>query len=294
MALEEPPHPTQRAKVHTGNCQNDFILHVQSNLKDSLENSTSRGEPCQLKSVWGKHVNQKCDSFRKDERGQSSCRRGKYIVTMRVDALRLSEISLNVMQSEIRAMSVECDRVGGVNLAQGVCDTPIPDPVIESALRAIRDGNNIYTRADGITPLREAIAAKLERYNGIKVDADGGVLVTSGATGAFYAACQALLDPGDEVVLFEPFYGYHLHTLMALRVKPAIVPTDAPDWEIDFDRVKAAITPRTRAILINSPSNPSGKVFSREELEQLSELAIANDMFVITDEIYEYFLYDGI
>ncbi len=213
---------------------------------------------------------------------------------MRVDSLRLSEISLNVMQSEIRAMSVECDRVGGVNLAQGVCDTPIPDQVIESAHRAIRDGNNIYTRADGITPLREAIASKLERHNGIKVAAEGEVLVTSGATGAYYAACLALLDPGDEVVLFEPFYGYHLHTLLALRVKPAIVPLDAPDWEIDFDRVKAAITPRTRAILINSPSNPSGKVFSREELEGLSALAIEHDLFVFTDEIYEYFLFDGV
>ena len=213
---------------------------------------------------------------------------------MHVDSLHLSAISQNVLQSEIRAMSVECDRVGGVNLAQGVCDTPIPDAVMESAVRAIRDGHNIYTRSDGITPLREAIATKLERHNRIHVDPSSEVIVTSGATGAFYAACQALLDPGDEMVLFEPFYGYHLHTLLALRIKPAIVPFDERDWAIDFSHLKAAITPRTRAILINSPSNPSGKVFSQLELETLAELATEHDLFVFTDKIYEYFLYDGV
>jgi aminotransferase len=213
---------------------------------------------------------------------------------MRVDSLRLSEISHNVMQSEIRAMSVECDRVKGVNLAQGVCDTAIPEPVAEGALRAIRDGYNMYTRADGIAPLREAIAAKLERHNGLAVDPNNQVLVTSGATGAFYAASVALLDPGDEVLLFEPYYGYHVDTLLALRVKPVVIPLEEPDWQIDFSRLKRAITPRTRAILINSPSNPCGKVFSRPELEKLAALAIEHDLFVFTDEIYEYFLFDGI
>ncbi len=213
---------------------------------------------------------------------------------MRVDSLRLSEISRNVTQSEIRAMSVECDRVGGINLAQGVCDTPIPDSVIDGAQRAIRDGHNIYTRADGIAPLREAIAAKVQQYNGFTVNPANEVIVTSGATAAYYAACLALLDPGDEVLLFEPFYGYHLETLIALRIQPVLLPLAEPDWQIDFDRVRRSITPRTRAILINSPSNPGGKVFTRHELTKLAALAVEHDLFVFTDEIYEYFLYDGV
>ncbi len=132
--------------------------------------------------------------------------------------LRLSRIAPDLVQSEIRAMTMECDRVGGVNLAQGVCDTELPGPVAEGAIRAIRDGHNIYTRLDGIAPLREAIAEKLQRDNHLRVDPESEVLVTSGATAGFYAALMALLDPGDEVVLFEPFYGYHLNTLTALRM----------------------------------------------------------------------------
>jgi aminotransferase len=207
--------------------------------------------------------------------------------------LRLSEIAPGLVQSEIRAMSVECDRVGGVNLAQGVCDTGVPAAVAARAVEAIAEGNNIYTRLDGIAPLRQAIAEKLARHNGITADPEGEILVASGATGAFYAACMALLDPGDEVILFEPFYGYHLNTLSALRVRAASVPLAAGNWALDVDALRAAITTRTRAIVINSPSNPCGKVFSRAELEAVAALALEHDLFVITDEIYEYFIYGG-
>ncbi|HSY03024.1 MAG TPA: pyridoxal phosphate-dependent aminotransferase [Acidobacteriaceae bacterium] len=210
-----------------------------------------------------------------------------------VEKLRLSEISPGMVQSEIRAMSVECDRVNGVNLAQGVCDTGVPSPVMTRAIDAITEGYNIYTRLDGIATLRRAISDKLSSYNGITADPDAEILVSSGATGAFYAACMALFNPGDEVILFEPFYGYHLNTLRSLRVNAIDVPMTAPDWSIDFDDLRAAITPRTRGIVINSPSNPCGKVFTRAELEVIADLAIHHDLFVITDEIYEYFLYDG-
>ncbi len=215
--------------------------------------------------------------------------------TMRatLEKLRLSEISPSVIQSEIRAMTMECDRIGGVNLAQGVCDTEVPHPVVAEAIEAIHQGKNIYTRLDGIAPLREAIARKLERDNALTVDPGSEVLVTSGATGGFYAAALALLDPGDEVILFEPFYGYHLHTLMALRVKSVAVPLVTGSWALDLDRLRAAITPKTRAVVINSPSNPCGKVFSREELEAIAEVAEENDLFLFTDEMYEYFVYDG-
>ena len=209
------------------------------------------------------------------------------------EKLRLSAISPGLVQSEIRAMTVECDRVGGVNLAQGVCDTEVPQPVAARAIEAIAQGLNIYTRLDGIAPLRQAIAEKLARHNGMTADPDGEILVTSGATAAFQAACMALFDPGDEVILFEPFYGYHLITLSALRVNAATVPLAAPRWTMDLDALRAAITPRTRGIVVNSPSNPSGKVFSPAELEAIAALAIEHDLFVITDEIYEYFVFDG-
>ena len=207
--------------------------------------------------------------------------------------LSLSELAPRVLQSEIRSMTMECDRIGGVNLAQGVCDTDVPAPVAEAAHQAIRDGHNIYTRLDGIPRLRQAIAAKLRDDRGLSVDPDREVLVTSGATGAFHAAAMALLNPGDQVILFEPFYGYHANTLASLRVTPVIVPLAAPDWALDLDALRAAITPRTRALLINTPANPSGKIFTRNELTALGEIAAEHNFFLFTDEIYEYFLYDN-
>jgi aminotransferase len=207
--------------------------------------------------------------------------------------LQLSEIAPSVIQSEIRAMSVLCENVGGINLAQGVCDTDLPNVVAEGAIDAIHNGHNIYTRLDGIAPLREAIADKLQRYNALTVDPATQVLVTNGATGALYASLLALLNPGDEVILFEPFYGYHVSTLISLRMQPVFVPLAAPDWTLDLDALRAAVTPRTRAIILNTPSNPSGKIFSRAESEAVAALALKHDLFVFTDEIYEYFLYDG-
>jgi aminotransferase len=207
--------------------------------------------------------------------------------------LALSGLSANIMQSEIRAMSVECDRIQGINLAQGVCDTDLPAPVAEAAVAAIHDGKNIYTRLDGIQSLRAAIAQKMERYNHLACDAETSVIVASGATGAFAATCMALFNPGDEVLLFEPFYGYHRNTLQSLRIDSVSVLLDAPRWELDIDRLRASVTPRTRAIVINTPCNPSGKVFTRKELEAIAQVAEAHDLFVITDEIYEYFLCDN-
>jgi aminotransferase len=204
--------------------------------------------------------------------------------------LALSELSADILQSEIRAMSVECDRIQGINLAQGVCDTDPPSPVVEAAIAAIRDGQNIYTRLDGIPKLRVEIARKLADYNQMTCDPESGVLVTAGATGAFLATCMALFNPGDEILLFEPFYGYHRNTLLSQRLTPVTVLLDAPDWTLDLDRLKQAITARTRAIVINTPCNPPGKVFHRQELGAIAKVAEQHDLFVITDEIYEYFL----
>ena len=205
----------------------------------------------------------------------------------------LSQIAPLIIQSEIRSMSVECERVGGINLAQGVCDTDLPSLVARGAIEAIEKGLNTYTRLEGISALRDAIAGKLAAYNGIRANPDAEILVTAGATGALYAASLALLDPGDEVILFEPFYGYHWNTMLSLRVVPVAVPLDAPNWHLDIERLRKAITPRTRAVIVNTPSNPSGKVFSVEELQAIADIAIEYDLFVFTDEIYEHFIFDG-
>ena len=207
--------------------------------------------------------------------------------------LSLSERSSRIEQAEIRAMSIECEKVGGINLAQGVCDTEVPLAVREEAHRGIENGTNSYTRFDGLGALREAIAQKLRTYNEITVEPETDIVVSAGSTGAFYCACLALLDPGDEVILFEPFYGYHVNTLLAVEAIPRYVTFQPPDWSFlaaDLDR---AVSPRTKAICVNTPGNPCGKVFSRAELELIAEFATRHDLFIFTDEIYEHFLYDG-
>jgi aminotransferase len=204
-----------------------------------------------------------------------------------------SQRAARTVQSEIRVMSIECEKIKGINLAQGVCDTPVPAEVREGARRAMEQGINSYTRAEGLAPIREAVAAKMRRFNGIESDPETEVIIHSGSTGAFYASCLALLNPGDEVILFEPYYGYHLNTLIAVEAVPAYVTLRAPDWSFSPDDLERAVTPRTRAIMINSPANPSGKVFTREELGWIADFATKHDLFVFTDEIYEYFIYDG-
>lgn len=190
-------------------------------------------------------------------------------------------------------MTTECDRMGGINLAQGVCDTPVPKVVEEAAIKAIHDGDNIYTRCDGIERLRKAIAEKQLRDYGLTYNPENEVMVASGATGGLHAAAMALLNPKDEVLLFEPYYGYHAVTLQSMRVNPVLVPLSEPDWSLDADALKAAVTPRTRAILLNTPANPSGKIFTRAEVEAVAAVCVEHDLFLITDEIYEYFVYDG-
>ena len=131
-------------------------------------------------------------------------------------SLYLSARQAWVLQSEIRNMSIECDRVGGINLSQGVCDTEVPAIVRRGAAEAMDRGINTYTHYAGLIELRRAIAAKQEKYSGLKADPEMEIIVSAGATGSFYCACLALLDPGDEVILFEPYYGYHLSTVRAV------------------------------------------------------------------------------
>jgi aminotransferase len=205
--------------------------------------------------------------------------------------LTLSERHACVLQSEIRNMSIECRRVGGINLAQGVCDTPVPEAVLQGAAEAIMHGTNTYTHYAGLFHLREAIAFKEKRFSGITFDPESEIIVSAGATGALYCAFQALLNPGDEVIVFEPFYGYHISTLQAAEAVPVYLPLDPPDWLFSAHDLEQLVTPRTRAIILNTPANPSGKVFSAGELEIIAGFAERYDLFVFTDEIYEHFIY---
>jgi aminotransferase len=207
--------------------------------------------------------------------------------------LKVSQRAERIVQSEIRAMFIECAKVGGINLSQGVCDTEVPLPVRTGAQKAIDDGVNSYTRYDGREELRKAIAHKMQEYNGIQADPESEIIVSGGSTGAFYCACLALLNPGDEVIVFEPYYGYHINTLLAAEAHPSYVRLKPPDWGFQEKDLEGAITKKTRGILVNTPANPSGKVFSLTELQWISEMANRHDLVVFTDEIYEYFLYDG-
>src|SRR5437016_10435890 len=173
--------------------------------------------------------------------------------------IALSEKAARIVQSEIRAMSIECEKVQGINLAQGVCDTELPASVAQGAKEAIDQGRNSYTRYDGIAELRRAIARKIGRYNGIIADPETQITVSAGSTGAFYCACLALLNPGDEVILFEPYYGYHVNTLLAVEAVPAYVTMKAPNWTFTRADLDRAVNSRTRGILVNTPANPSGK-----------------------------------
>ena len=207
--------------------------------------------------------------------------------------MRLGKRLESLVISDIRSMSRACDAVGGINLGQGICDLPTPPPVARGATEAIADNRVVYTLPEGILPLRKAIASKIGRSYGIDYDPEGEVVVTSGATGAFAASCLALFDPGDEIILFEPYYGYHLNTVLSFGLVPKLVPTKPPHWHFDPADLERAVGPKTRAIVVCTPSNPSGKVFSEEELDLIADLCERHDLIAITDEIYEHILFDG-
>ncbi len=205
----------------------------------------------------------------------------------------LAERTAELKQSNIRAITLMLQGVDGINLGQGICDMPTPDPIKRGAHEAIDGDQSIYSYYGGIQPLREALLEKARTYNRIPARGVDDIMVTVGSTGAFVATMFTLLDPGDEVIVFEPYYGYHCNLLTVMGAHLKFVRTEAPDWAIDFDRVESLITDRTKAIIVTTPNNPTGKVWSRDELERMRDLIVENDLYAITDEIYEYMLYDG-
>lgn len=198
-----------------------------------------------------------------------------------------------LVQSDIRRMTRECERVGGINLGQGICDMPTPALVRDGAIAAIAAQKSTYSFPEGVHELRAAVAEKLVRDNGITADPAREIVVTVGATGAFASTLTALFNPGDGLLLFEPYYGYHLNTALVAGLEPQFVELSAPAFRVDEDALERAIRPNTRAVVVCTPSNPSGKMFDENDLAALERVARKHDLTVITDEIYEYIRYDG-
>ena len=196
-------------------------------------------------------------------------------------------------ESVIREMTRVAQQYGAVNLSQGMPDFPMPAPMKEAAIAAINGDINQYAVTWGAKKLRHAIADKYQRRYGMPVDPDTQLTVACGATEATASVFLALFNPGDEVIIFEPFYENYGPDAILCEATPVFVPLIAPDWHFDADALRRAITPKTRAIVVNSPHNPSGHVFSRAELETIAQIAIERDLIVITDDPYEYIIFEG-
>ncbi len=175
-----------------------------------------------------------------------------------------------------------------INLSQGFPDFDGPSWVIDLATKALRENKNQYAPSMGILPLREAISHNYKRFYGMTVNPLSEVVVTNGATEAIFCTCLGLLNPGDEVVVLEPFYDSYLASIQLAGAKVVPVTLKAPDFHFDLNELKAAINSKTKLLIINNPHNPTGKVFSAEEIETLGNLARENDFYILSDEVYEF------
>ena len=196
-------------------------------------------------------------------------------------------------ESVIRDMTRVARRHGAINLAQGFPDFPAPRLLKDAACRAIRDDVNQYAITWGTPGLRAALAAKYAEWYGLEVDAESEITVTCGATEAMAAVMLAAIDPGDEVVILEPFYENYGPDAVLCDADPVFVSLDPPDFRLDPDHLASVVTDRTRAIVVNTPNNPSGRVFTRDELGAVARICDEHDLLAITDEIYEHIVYDG-
>lgn len=191
-------------------------------------------------------------------------------------------------------MTALAERHGAVNLGQGFPDFPSPDFVKRAAVAAIEQDVNQYAPSAGRPSLREAIARRLERRYGWSVDPARQVVVTHGATEALFASILALVDPGDEVILFEPAYDSYLPSIGMACGVPRCYTLRPPDWAVDRDELAALFSPKTRLLLLNTPHNPTGKVFSAAELGMIAELCLEHDVIAVTDEVYEHIVFNGL
>ncbi|MBU4427623.1 MAG: aminotransferase class I/II-fold pyridoxal phosphate-dependent enzyme [Proteobacteria bacterium] len=196
-------------------------------------------------------------------------------------------------ESVIREMTRLGDETASVNLSQGLPDFDSSLDVLEAAVKAIRNGDNQYTFPFGTPSFREAVAARCNRYNHISADPEAEVTITCGVSEAIMSAILALTDPGDEAIILEPWYENYVPCCLMAGVRPRFVPLREPGYTFDHDELQAAFNDRTRLILINTPHNPTGRVFSHAELSTISRLCQTFDVIAVTDEIYDQILYDG-
>lgn len=205
----------------------------------------------------------------------------------------LSQRALNTKESQIREASRYCVKYGAINLAQGLPDFPAPEALKLAAQEAIAADHNQYADTWGIEALRIAIAAKMLRDNAVTVDPDTEITVCCGATEGLNIALMTLIDPGDRVLIFEPFYENYIPNLVTVGGIPEFVTLEPPQWHIDREVLEPIFQKGLKAVIINTPANPTGKVWTREELSLIAELCDRYNVYVITDEIYEYILYSG-
>ena len=206
----------------------------------------------------------------------------------------VAKVTESFTESVIREMTRLTNLHGGVNLSQGFPDFAAPEEIKEAAVKAIRADINQYAVTWGAPNFRQAIAEKANRYNHMPVEADKHITVTCGSTEGMMSALLALINPGDEVIIFEPYYENYGPDTYLSNAAPRFVRLHPPDWHFDEAELKAAFNKRTRAIIINTPNNPTGKVFDHQELTFIAKLCQEWDVFAITDEIYEHILYDGL
>jgi len=192
--------------------------------------------------------------------------------------------------AEVSALAAS---VGAINLGQGFPDADGPEEVTAAARNAISAGHNQYAPGSGVETLRRAIAAHEQRFYGLEFDPDHEILVTTGATEAIAATILALCEPGDSVVSFEPYYDSYAASIALAGAEHRVVPLRPPAWSFDPEQLAEAITDRTRLVLLNSPHNPTGKVFGREELAAIAALCVERDVIAVTDEVYEHLIFDG-
>jgi len=204
----------------------------------------------------------------------------------------LSFITENFTESVIRETTRVCDAVNGINLAQGFPDFSSPREIKEAALQAIIKEKNQYPVTFGETELREAISKKVKKYNGIDCNPETEITITCGATEAMIATLMAIINPKEEIIVFEPFYENYGPDGILSGATPHFVPLNMKDWSISKKLLQQAFNKNTKAIIINTPNNPTGKVFSKEELSEIAKLCIKWDVYAITDEIYEHILYE--